>query len=95
MRDQGGKHLRLNVPLFPGMKVDKSGDKSVRFVAFLDNAVTSYAIRVSRKEEAEELMNAIELNKGAGETNGTSTSTTETTKKGTSKKEAPTEQAST
>jgi len=67
MRDNGGKHLRLNAKVFPEMKVDKSGDKSVCFVAVAESGKgwTTYAARVSRKEEAEELIAAIEQSKSA------------------------------
>jgi len=81
MRDQGGKHLRLNATVFPEMKVDKSGDKSVQFVAIGNGgsdapastgagsapakAFTTYAARVARKEEAEELIAAIQKHKSA------------------------------
>lgn len=78
MRDAGGKHLRLNTKVFPELKVDKSGDKQVRFVAVAESGkgFSTYAVRVSRKEEAEELIEAIEKAKSAL---GTATEKKETT----------------
>eukprot|EP00026_Physarum_polycephalum_P007437 Phypoly_transcript_07497.p1 GENE.Phypoly_transcript_07497~~Phypoly_transcript_07497.p1 ORF type:complete len:467 (+),score=152.01 Phypoly_transcript_07497:61-1401(+) len=78
MRDQGGKHLRLNAALFPEMKVDKTGDKSVQFVAIGTGGsdapaggappkpFTTFAARVGRKEEADEIFDAIQKHKKEG-----------------------------
>lgn len=89
MRDQGGKHLRLNTALFAEMKVDKTGDKSVQFVAIgtgggdtpnvpgtAAKLFTTFAVKVARKEEAEEIYDGIEKQKKEITATSTSTSTT-------------------
>ena len=63
MRDQGGKHLRLNVAVFAEMKFERASDTAIRFVAFVDKAHTIFLMKVARKDEASELLNALETNK--------------------------------
>lgn len=74
MRDQGGKHLRLNTPLFPEMKVDKTNEKAVQFVAIGNGGsestapakpFTTFTLRVARKEEASDLFEAITKHRDA------------------------------
>lgn len=63
MRDQGGKHLRLNVGLFADMLVERATDTQIRFAAFYEGALASFLLKVSRKDEATELLEAITKNK--------------------------------
>lgn len=87
MRDQGGKHLRLNVAVFNEMKFERASDNAIRFVAFVEKANTIFLLKVARKDEATELLSAIEQHKPKGST---------TSKTATPEKEKPaTETAST
>jgi len=63
MRDQGGKHLRLNVAVFAEMKFERASDNAIRFVAFADKAHTIFLLKVARKDEATDLLNALDTNK--------------------------------
>lgn len=93
MRDQGGKHLRLNAALFTEMKVDKPNEKSVQFVAVGNGGseaaavagatpapvrpFTTFALRVGRKEDATELFEAINKHKSSS-ASSTTTATSST-----------------
>jgi len=67
MRDQGGKHLRLNAAVFAEMKFERASDNTIRFVAYVDKAHTIFLVKVARKDEATDLLNALEAHKPKAE----------------------------
>jgi len=75
MRVEGSLRLVLNVALWPGLKVERAGDKAARFIApHLDKPADpcSYLVRVGRSEIITELIAAVEANKNlAGGQGGT------------------------
>lgn len=84
MRVEASLRLILNVSLFASMKVEKNGDKAVKFTGpALDkeNEICIYCIRLASADLVEQLMNAIEQNKPKADKveKAATTSTTTTT----------------
>ncbi|CAD6889883.1 unnamed protein product [Tilletia caries] len=59
MRTEGVLRLILNVILFPGMSVELAQEKFVRFVAFEDDKLVHFAVRMPQPKVAEELFDTI------------------------------------
>jgi len=87
MRMEGAKRLVLNVALLDYVKVDRPGDKQVRFSALeKSDSLTSFLLRVGRKDEAEDLFNALVKWKSSeartGKSSSSSSSSTTTSQNG-------------
>lgn len=82
MRVEASLRLILNVSLFASMKVEKNGDKAVKFTGpALDkeNEICIYCIRLASADLVEQLMTAIENNKPKADKVVEKTATTTTT----------------
>eukprot|EP01112_Ceratiomyxa_fruticulosa_P013051 TRINITY_DN364_c0_g1_i2.p1 TRINITY_DN364_c0_g1~~TRINITY_DN364_c0_g1_i2.p1 ORF type:complete len:435 (+),score=158.62 TRINITY_DN364_c0_g1_i2:135-1307(+) len=81
MRAEGAKRLMLNVGLFPAMSVDRAADKQIKFIASEKaGTFTTFLVRVARKDQADELLEAlINTKKGLNSTSTPVKSTTTTT----------------
>jgi len=63
MRVEGIGRLILNIPIHANMKIEKSGDKAVRFIgASMDKEkeMSIYSVRVAAKDIVEQLIEAVE-----------------------------------
>lgn len=80
--------MRLNTPVFPEMKIDKTADKSVQFVAIGNGGAdgsapsakpfTTFALRVGRKEEATDLYENLTKQKAASSAASSSSTSSST-----------------
>jgi len=83
MRAEGAKRLMLNVGLFSSMSVDRAADKQVKFIASeKPGTFTTFLVRVARKDQCDELLEALintkkGLNSSAPVKSSTTTTTTE------------------
>lgn len=82
MRVEASLRLILNVPVFHSMKIEKLGEKAVRFTGpSVDkpDQLSIYSVRVATPELADQLIKAVEDYKPKEPTTPTKSSTTTTT----------------
>jgi Ran-binding protein 3 len=78
MRVEGSLRLVLNARLWPGFKIEKAGDKQVRFTATSiekEGEMTCYLVRFAKADIADELLKTIEKTKELINNKDESTST--------------------